>query len=82
MLDQSKAEADGYHRFLLWLNRHFRYAAQNVLMLFPGFHDGSLTGDDESDAKTISIGSRFESFDIRTIEDRPATVVNEISTFA
>jgi hypothetical protein len=46
MLDQSKAEADGYHRFLLWLNRHFRYAAQNVLMLLLGLHDGSLTGDD------------------------------------
>jgi hypothetical protein len=51
MLDQSKAEADGYHRFLLWLNRHFRYAAQNVAMLLLGFHDGSFIGGDESDAK-------------------------------
>jgi hypothetical protein len=58
------------------------YAAQNVLMLLLGFHDGSLIGDDESDTKTISIGSRFESFDVRTIEDRPATVVGEISTVA
>jgi hypothetical protein len=64
----------------MWLNRHF--SAQNVLMPLLAF---TMTA---SQATTKAIQNHFDRItflnpsDIRTIEDRPATVVNEIWIFA
>jgi hypothetical protein len=56
MLDQSKGEADSYHRFLVWLDRPLRYPAQKVLMPLLSFYNDAFAGDNESDLKTISAG--------------------------
>src|SRR5580704_16875657 len=52
-------------------------AVQNVLVPFVGFHDGSPYDDGESDKQNRFDDHLFIAFR-PSIEDRPATVVNEI----
>src|ERR1039458_9094263 len=53
-------------------------AVQNVLVPLVGFHDGSPDDDDESDKQNRFDDHVFNPSAIRSIEDRPATVVNKI----
>src|ERR1035437_2341701 len=53
-------------------------AVQNVLVPLVGFHDGSPDDDGESDKQNRFDDHVFNPSAIRSIEDRPATVVNKI----
>jgi hypothetical protein len=53
-------------------------AVQNVLVPLVGFHDGSPDDDHESDKQNRFDDHVFNPSAMRSIEDRPATVVNKI----
>jgi hypothetical protein len=53
-------------------------AVQNVMVPLVGFHDGGPDDDEERNNRSVSITMCSIPSDIRSIKDRPATVVNKI----
>jgi hypothetical protein len=76
-VEQSKGEANGYHRGLHSIDPLHVRAVQNVLVPLAGLQDGSPYDDGESD-KQNRFGDRVFNTFRPSIEDRPATVVNKI----